>query len=287
MDTVSERIRAAAARLSAAGVAHAVREAEALAAHALGVGAAALAARRRDAFDPAALETFDRAVARRAGREPLQYIVGVERFRGLTLRVGAAALIPRPESEDLVAVVLALGLPAGATVADLGTGTGCIALALAAERSDLRLRALDVSLAALELARCNAREAGLADRVEFACASMDSPPPSWCGNCDAVVSNPPYVSERDWGGLDPEVRDHEPKIALVPGPAGVESYDLLAAGARQLLVPGGALVAELGYDSEAGARAAVGRAGFEVVRVDPDFRGIARVMVARRPEGSA
>lgn len=287
MPTVGERLRAATALLADAGIEGASREAEALAAFALGVGRAALAARRRDPFAGSALERFERAVARRAAREPTQYIIGRERFRNLNLRVGPQALIPRPETEGLVEAVLALGLRGGATVADLGTGTGCIAIALADERSDVRVCALEVSPAALELARANAAEAGLAHRIEFALGSMADPPSAWIARCDAVVSNPPYVSEDDWRGLEPEVRDHEPKAALVPGPTGLEAYDPLADAARRLLVPGGTLVAELGYDSEPGARAAVVRAGLRVVRVEPDFRGIARVLIARRTEGAS
>jgi release factor glutamine methyltransferase len=222
-------------------------------------------------------------VRRRAGREPLQHVTGTQEFYGLALKTDRRALIPRPETEGLVEAALACDLPHGARVADLGTGTGCIAVALAVARPHLVVDAVDLSPEALALARENAARHGVASSVRFTQGDFAAPPTTWSGVMHLVVSNPPYVSEPAWETLEPEVRDHDPRAALVAGPTGLEAYAALAPPSFALLRPGGRLVLELGDAQADGVRAIVTGAGFEAVDVRPDLRGIDRVLVAVRP----
>ncbi len=273
---------AAAARLERAGVPAPRREAEILLGHLIGKDRGGVVARRPDPLDEEQAARFEALLARREGREPLQYLTGEQEFMGLRFLVDARVLVPRPETEGVVEAVLGLGLPSGASVADLGTGSGCIPISLAVARRDLRLFALDVSPEALDVARANAERHGVADRIELVRSELAEPPASWAGRMDAVVSNPPYVSEEEWACLSPEVRDHEPRIALVPGPTGLEAYGRAAVSAAALLRPGGYLALELGFGREEGARRAVALVGFRGLEAIPDLRGIPRVLLARR-----
>lgn len=148
--------------------------------------------------------------------------------------------------------------------------------------SELRLFALDRSGPALELAAENAARHGVCQRIAFEVADFEDPPAEWLSRMDAVVSNPPYVSEEEWLALAPEVRDHEPKGSLVPGPAGDEAYPVVADAALRLLRTRGLAVVELGWRSEPAARAAFARAGFDEIVVEPDVRAIPRVLRAAR-----
>jgi release factor glutamine methyltransferase len=145
------------------------------------------------------------------------------------------------------------------------------------------LFALERSAAALETARRNAALHDVERRVVLVEGDLAEPPESWRGRMDAVVSNPPYVAASAWGDLEPEVRDHEPRDALVPGPSGMEAYHVLAPAAYDLLRPGGWLVLELGYGQRDGVRRLVDGAGLVTEAVRPDLRGIPRVLLARRP----
>lgn len=271
------------ARLEGAGVPGARREAEALLAHVLGKDRGGVVARRPDPAPPGAARAFEALILRRERREPFQYLTGEQEFFGLSFLVDSRVLVPRPETEGVVEAALALPPPKGGRVADLGTGSGCIAIALAISRTDLEVLAVDASRDALDVARENAARLGAAERVELLLADFASLPASLDGSFDAVLSNPPYVAEEEWEGLSPEVRDHEPRIALVPGATGLEAYGSVARAAARLLRPGGALVVELGFKREAGARAAVEGTGFRDLRVLPDLRGIPRVLVAGKP----
>ena len=249
----------------------------------IGCDRGGVVARRPDPLEAARASCFDGLVSRRERREPFQYLTGEQEFRGLSFLVDRRVLVPRPETEGLVGAALDLRLPSGAAVADLGTGSGCIAVSLAVARPDLRLYALDLSAESLEVARENAARHGVAHRVSFLLGDLADPRGEWLGRMDAVVSNPPYVSELEMEGLAPEVREHEPGMALVSGPTGLEAYQALAPGAYRLLRPGGALLLELGFLRETGARRAVEDSGFLNVAVRSDPRGIPRVLIAWRP----
>lgn len=250
-------------------------------AHLLGLDRGGVLVRANDPLDAAAASRFAALVERRAKREPLQYLIGEQEFRSLVLQVDRRVLVPRPETEELVQAVLDARLPRAGRVLDLGTGSGCIAISIAVERPDLEVVAVDRSDEALELARTNA-ERNRADHVTFVHRDFGELPESWAASFDLVVSNPPYVSAQEWASLAPEVRDHEPREALVPGTTGLEGYISLAPSAHRVLRTGGALLVELGYRSEAGARAAVAAAGFGEIVVTNDLRGIPRILGARK-----
>ncbi len=224
-------------------------------------------------------ERFREWVGRRARREPAQHIAGKQEFYGLAFRVTPDVLIPRPETEMLVDELLAR-TPQGGLVIDLGTGSGCIAVAAAKQRGDLTFRALDRSTAALEVAMENACSHGVATRIEFVAGDFGDPPESWHGSAHVVVSNPPYVRHSDWERLEPEVRDHDPAAALVAGEDGLEAYRALIPAARGLLVRGGRLMLELGAGQESDVRALVADAGFESLCIKPDLNGIPRLLTA-------
>jgi release factor glutamine methyltransferase len=280
--TVAMVLEDAARRLREAGVPDPRRDAASLLALVLRTDRGGVAARKPDPIDPADALRFAALIAERALRKPLQHLEGLAEFRGLELEVTPDVLIPRPETEDLVQAVLDAGLPEAARVADLGTGSGCIAVALAVARPSWSLVAVDLSGEALRVAARNAAKHGAAERVTLVERDFAAVPEGERGLYDAVVSNPPYVPEEEWRGLQPEVRDHEPRIALVPGPTGNEAYEAVANAAREMLRPGGLLALELGWKSDAAVRAIVAGCGFREITVRPDAQGIPRVLTARR-----
>jgi release factor glutamine methyltransferase len=249
---------------------------------------------------PDAAAALEAMVERRLAGEPLQYVLGRWSFRGLDLLVDRRVLIPRPETEVVAEVALAEirrrphlappgpGPGGPVMVADLGTGSGALALALAAEVPEAEVWATDASPAALAVARANLAAVGpAASRVRLAEGMWyEALPGGSKGKLRVIVSNPPYVTEAEFAGLPPEVRDHEPRCALVAGPTGRESLEQLVAGGLDWLEPGGALVLELAPDQAAPLRAAADAAGYTAVAVHPDLAGRDRVLVARRPEGS-
>jgi release factor glutamine methyltransferase len=269
--------------LAAAGIEDPGREAERLLRDLAGVDRGALLTRRDEPAGPELSATYAEWTARRAAREPHQHITGCQEFHGLEFRVDRRVLVPRPETEGLIDRLLEADLPKRARIADLGTGSGCIAVTMAVKRRDAELFALDASPEALAVARENACRHGVEDRIEFRLGDMNEPPQSWWERMDAVVSNPPYVSEQEWATLEPEVRDHDPRSALVGGPSGLEAYEPLARAARDLLKPEGLLVLEIGYGQHEAVPEIVSAAGFHAVRVESDLRGIPRVVVAEGP----
>ena len=280
--TVAIVLEEATRRLRDAGVPDPRREAASILAFVLSTDRGGIVARKPDPVDTGAAARFAELIAARALRVPQQHLVGRAEFRGLEIEVSGDVLIPRPETEDLVQAVLDAGLPQSARVADLGTGSGCIAIAFAVERPSWRLVAVDLSAAALRVAARNAAKHGVADRIAFVESDFAEPETAWHGAFDAVVSNPPYIPEEEWRGLEPEVRDHEPKRALVPGPTGNEAYEVIVRAAAAMLRPGGLLALELGWKSEEPVRATVGSSGFNEIAVKPDLQGIPRVLTARR-----
>jgi release factor glutamine methyltransferase len=248
-------------------------DAELLLGHALGVDRAALAmAPEREVAGPA-VRAFQELVRRRAaGREPVAYLLGRRGFRRLELEVDARVLVPRPETELLVEA--ALGLPPGARVVDVGTGSGAVALALKDERPDLDVLATDVSDDALAVARANAR--GLRLDVAFRRADLLD----GVGPVDAVVCNPPYVADGERAVLPPEVGRHEPAVALFGGPDGLDVVRRLV---RQAGASAAALLAlEVGQGQAPAVSALARAAGFAEVEARRDLAGIERVVVGRR-----
>jgi release factor glutamine methyltransferase len=280
--TVSELLEEASRRLRDAQVPDPRREAAALVALVLGTDRGGVVARTPDVADDGAARRLADLLASRERRVPLQHLAGVAAFRGLELEVGPDVLIPRPETEWLVEAVLDAGLPDAARVADLGTGSGCIAVALAVARRAWTLAAVDASPEALRVAARNVARYGVADRVTLIERDFASVPDGERSGFDAVVSNPPYVTEDEWRHLQPEVRDNEPRIALVPGPTGYEAYEAVVRASGRLLRPAGLLALELGWKSEGAVRALAVRHGFSAIAVAADMQGIPRVLTARR-----
>lgn len=218
-----------------------------LLAHVLGVDRVTLHLEGSRVLLPEESGRFEEAVLRRASREPLQYIIGRQGFMGLEFAVDRRVLIPRPDTEILVEAVLDF-LSERADqflVADIGTGSGAIAVSLARLEPRCRVVAVDISAGALEVARSNARSNGVEERIRFLRGDLLEPVRS-VGPFDAIVSNPPYISSEEALLLAPEVRDHEPGIALLSGPDPLAFYRRLASGAGPLLKPGGCLAAEVG-----------------------------------------
>jgi release factor glutamine methyltransferase len=277
--TGAEALRAAKARLEAAGVEGAARDARRLLAHALGVAPDVLAGRMTDPVPEAAVAAFDALVGRRAAREPVSHLTGQRAFWGRDFRVTRDVLDPRPETETLVARALAGPF---ARVLDLGTGSGCILVTLLAERLGAQGVGTDISPDALLIAGENAARHGVADRLVLT-------PSDWFGDIggryDLIVSNPPYIAADEMAGLSPEVRDHEPRGALTDEADGLTAYRAIAEGAGRFLVPGGRLLVEIGPAQGMAVSSLFAQAGLERVVVHPDLDGRDRVVAARRPEG--
>ena len=280
--TIGGVLGEAEAVLAEAGIDDARREARFLLADLLGVDAASLHLRRDDRVSAEQRLRYADWIGRRAAREPAQYIAGRVEFHGVELAIDARALIPRPETEGLVDVVLDESLPRGAVVLDAGTGSGCIAIALALARADLIVRAIDRSDEAVALASENVRRHGLERRVEVTCADFGQVPAAWSDTFDLVVSNPPYVPQEDWSGLQVEVRDHEPYVALVPGPTGLEACAALAVTSERVLRSGGRLALEVGFLQADAVATLLAAHGFARSERRHDLAGIPRYVVARR-----
>lgn len=275
-----------AARLADAGIESRDSRVEArlLAQHALGLEREQMIL-RRDA--PAPVETLlvEALVERRLRREPLAYIVGLRWFHGLQFQVGPAVLVPRPETEMLVEWALErFNADEPVRIADIGTGSGCIAVAIAARRPEARIHATDISEAALDIARANALRHKVAERIDFRhgdlLAALDPAPPY-----DALLVNPPYIPESDRPTLAPEVESYEPSTALFgPGVDGLGVYRRLASGAAPFLKPGGALAVEVGAGQADAVADLFAESGWTDIHRHPDLAGIERMVVAIRSQ---
>jgi release factor glutamine methyltransferase len=282
--TLCDQVDRARQRLLQAGIsAHGARlDAEVLARHVLGWDRATLLSRQRESAPPGFTERYQEALGRRARREPVAFIIGSREFWGLEFEVSPAVLIPRPETELIIEEALAAcagGAPPSRVV-DVGTGSGCLTVALAREFPAAHVTSIDVSRAALEVARRNAGRHGVADRIRFVQASLLT---ALHGPVDLVVSNPPYVPDAAVRVLHAEVRDHEPHVALRGGEDGLDLLRRLVNQAAACLRPDGLLIIEFGAGQEEAVREAVTpAAGLVIVNVRSDLQDIARVMVARR-----
>jgi release factor glutamine methyltransferase len=281
---IQDRVTAAAARLSAAGIARdeAERDARLLARWVLGWDAARLIAQGRDPQPPELAASYDAIIERRARREPVAYLVGHQEFWGLDFDVSPAVLIPRPETELIVEAVIERFAKSAAPLrlADVGTGSGCLAVALARELPRALIVATDTSHEAIAIARRNAAQHGVSERIDLRRTDLLD---GIEGPFDLIVSNPPYVPDIDRPTLSPEVRDHEPAAALFAGPDGRTIIERLLKQAHDRLRDGGTLVMEFGHGQSAAIQALVNQTGrFAGVSVRQDLQGIPRVLIASR-----
>jgi release factor-specific protein-(glutamine-N5) methyltransferase len=278
---VQEALSAAAAALSSAGIANARAEAEWLLAGTLGVGRFDLYLVLDRELAPEMTATYERRVTRRAAGEPLQQIAGWEAFRGLRFSVTRDVLVPRPETESLVEWVLTLLPGTDATIVDVGTGSGCIAGALASERPDVRVIATELSEAAARVAQRNMRALRVERRVSIVIG--DALGALRSGAVDIVVANPPYLPDAMLPTLPREVRDWEPPLALAGGPDGTSVIARLSADAQRVLRPGGWLVVETAGGAQADAVAtSLQDQGYAGIGVRADLTGTRRFVAGRR-----
>lgn len=303
---IREALKEALVQLRVARVPSHTLAAELLLMHALGRDRAWLYAHPEEEIPAEAASRFYELVSRRVDGEPTQYLTEKQEFWGLEFEVTPAVLIPRPETEHLIEVALdrlALRelragraqktLGEGLQIADIGTGSGCIAVALAKELPQATMYATDISAAALEVARRNAKRHGVADRIRFVqCNLLESLAPTSPhtpdspGQFDLIVSNPPYVARRSATTLSREVREHEPETALYGGEEGYEIYSAVVAQATRHLKPGGLLVLELGFDSLPVVQPLLDPAAWTRIGVTQDLAGLPRVLAAERTSGS-
>jgi release factor glutamine methyltransferase len=280
-ESIGEALRQAAQALDHAGVPEARREASSLLSHFTGKDRTFLISHAEDLLDDAQLRKFADAVARRAAGEPAQYITGVQDFYGRAFRVTPDVLIPRPETELLVEAALQV-MNGNASVCDVGTGSGCIAVTLLCERAEARAVGLDISEATLEVARQNAREHGVENRIELLVSDCFAALDGNTRRFDLIVSNPPYVSARVLAGLQREVRDHEPLVALSPGADGLTVIRRLLSDAPDFLRQDGRLIMEIGFDQGETVSELVSPAVWALENILPDLQGIPRIVVLRK-----
>ncbi|HEU4403076.1 MAG TPA: peptide chain release factor N(5)-glutamine methyltransferase [Candidatus Polarisedimenticolia bacterium] len=287
--------REGSAVLARAGIPTAALDAEILLAHILGVGRPHLHARPEEPVRPEDARRYAELLTRRAARVPLQYLTGVQEFWSLPFHVTPAVLIPRPETELLVEAFVRLNQRPDPMVIDVGTGSGCLAIAVAHEAPGALVHATDLSEEALGVARLNASDNDVAGRIAFYHGDLLAPLRGLGleGRADFILSNPPYIAEADLPGLEPEVGRHEPRLSLTPGADPLLIHRRLAREAPPFLKPGGHLLVEIGRGQEEalpgiyGATPAPGAGRLEVIEVRPDLAGIPRLLVARRPPAAS
>lgn len=284
--TLRQRIVAARARLTAAGVDNheAVLDTNLLARKVLGWSRAELLMRQDDVPPDGFEREFNVLIERRARREPAAYICGTQEFWSRDFAVGPGVLIPRPETELIVEELLNL-LPVDAPalprrIADIGTGSGCIAISVAAERPHVHVVATDISRDALDVARRNAARIGVEPRIEFIeCAYLSGT----TGPFDFILANPPYISESEYQDLAPEVREYEPETALKAGDDGMRDIRQIVDVAAARLKPGGTLFMEIGHTQAAPVQELLTQfPSLTLTRVSTDLQRIPRVAVIER-----
>ncbi len=279
MSTLRDRLESATRALSE--VSESPRtDAEYLLAHALGISRGALLARLDDPVEPAC---FDELLTRRLAHEPVPYILGEWEFFSLELAVRAPMLVPRPETEHLVEVVLEHIGDRPARVLELGTGTGCVAVAIAKNAPECTVVASDINPDAIALARSNAVRHGLESRIQFRQGDLFDVIPADAPPFDVICSNPPYVEDEDYPNLSPDIRLFEDSRALIAGPDGLAIIRTIIDGAPERLVPGGLLALEMGLGQYAMVRGLLLDAGFDAPEVRRDLAGIERIAYARKP----
>lgn len=266
--------------LARRGIEAARLEADLLVAHGLSVERIALYIDLDRPLVASELDAIRKLVERRRKREPMAYILGDRDFYGRSFRVTPAVLVPRPDTETLVERALQrLPGQGGGTLLDVCTGTGAVAITIAAERPDLSVVASDIDPAALEVARDNAARLGVGERVELRLGDLFAA----CKPGErfaAITANPPYIASHEFDGLEPEVRDFEPRLALDAGPDGLAFYRRIATGAPQHLLAGGALLVEVGIGQAREVCALFEAVGLRELVVTRDLGGVERVVEA-------
>lgn len=270
-DSLSEAIE----RLHKAGIADPKGDAEHLMAHALQIERAHVPIRMGDPINTLQLATFMNAIDRRALRAPVSQILGRRAFWKHDFLVTNSVLDPRPDTETLIEAALTTQFK---TVLDLGTGSGCILLSLLAERPEAHGLGVDCSRQALAVAEINSTNTGVAGRATLQHSDWFS---TVTGQFDLIVSNPPYITDAAFETLEPEVKHHEPRIALTPGGDGLAAYRAIAADVTNYLSPQGRVMLEIGFDQGAAVGALLSGAGLSDIRILPDLNGKDRVVAAK------
>lgn len=283
MPSVAELLQIGRERLRTAGIEPAGRESTLLLGTVLGAREASLLALDREAVAGPNEARFRELIERRTAGEPIAYLLGEKEFFGRDFAVDRRVLIPRPETEHLVEIALRLDLPDRARVLDIGTGSGCIAISVAAERRNWQVVATDVSLAALAVARTNARRHQVESRVHLLAADLVDG--LELSSFDVVLGNPPYVEEEIVPFLSRDVRDFEPRVALTAGPEGLEAIRTLLDAAVGLR-PGAWLAFEFGFgQGDAIVELARSSGNFDRIELRCDLAGIERDVLLRRGDG--
>lgn len=279
-DMLEEAVRA----LTNAGIAEARSKCEWLLAHHVNCPRLELALRAREPLAEDRRAQFLGDLARLCSGEPLQYVLGSAPFRDFELSVDYRALIPRPETEELVEIILtheSWNAASAPVIVDVGTGTGCIAIALARARPDATVWAVDISGEALSLARKNAERLGVPDRITFLRGDLTLDIPT--AIADLVVANLPYVRSAEWASLPREIRDYEPRDALDGGKDGLALISRLVPDAMRVLKSGGWLFLETGEDQGGSVKNMMREVGFEWVETRSDLSGRHRFVLGKRP----
>jgi release factor glutamine methyltransferase len=280
--TRAQALRSLRQILAEAGLETAALDARLLVLAALRIPAAELIARPDLPLAPPEAETLAAFARRRLAHEPVARIAGEREFWGLPFALSPETLVPRPDTETLVETALGL-VPdrrAPLRIADLGTGSGCLLVALLHERPEATGLGVDLSFGALVTARRNAQANGVGARAHFALSRWAD---GVAGPFDLVVSNPPYIASPVIPGLDPEVREHDPLLALDGGPDGLEPYRIILGEAGRLLAPGGLLVVEIGYDQAQAVKGLAEAHALEILTIAHDLSGNPRCVAMKRP----
>jgi release factor glutamine methyltransferase len=277
--------RAGRDRLRAAGQAEATTDAKRLAEAAFGLSPVALATGERDPVEPAARGVYEGLIARRLTGEPVARILGHAGFYGLKFGLSPETLVPRPETELLVDIALAYLGDRTARVLDLGTGSGCIPISILANAPGVTAVATDLSPGALAMARRNAERHRVTERLTLREGSWFETIEA-TDRFDAILSNPPYIETAALDGLMPEVRDHDPMLALDGGEDGLAPYRIIARDAQRWLVPGGMLAVEIGSTQGHTVSTLFDQHGFAQIVVHKDLAGLDRVVVGHHMSGT-
>jgi len=261
--------------LQTADIDGAARDARLLMAGALGIDVSRLTLALHDDIYPPCQDRFDAFIAQRLLHRPVSRILGTRLFWGRSFHITDDVLDPRGDTETLIAAALE---HAGDRILDLGTGSGVIAITMAAERPTAKVVASDISKSALDVAKKNARDLGVADRLSFVQGSWFD---AVTGRFDLILSNPPYISDAEMRDLAPEVLGYDPHIALTPGGDGFDPYRIIARHAPDVLTPQGAVIVEIGHAQAADVTQIFKGAGFSKLRVHTDFEQKDRVITAK------